>query len=94
MNNHSKDATKQSKTVKRAWRINQQVDRTIKTPKLPKEGSIHYATRCPRAQIVKPIDRGKQPKDSGEFQSNKTPTHSDNQEIKKKSTGQVQKAKK
>ena len=43
---------------------------------------------------MKSVDRGKQPKDSGEFQPNKTPTHSDSQEIKKKSTGQAQKAKK
>ena len=45
MDNHPKNATKQSKTVKRAWRINQQVDRTIKTPKLPR-----------RARYTKPLD--------------------------------------
>ena len=45
MNNHSKDAAKQSKTVKRAWRLNQQVDRTIRTPKLPR-----------KARFTKPLD--------------------------------------
>ena len=45
MKNHSKDATKQSTTTKRMWRINQQVDRTIKTPKLPR-----------RARYTKPLD--------------------------------------
>jgi len=38
MDNHSKDAAKQSKTDKRAWRINQQVDRTIKNTKTPNGG--------------------------------------------------------
>ena len=45
MNNHSKDVAKQSKTVKRARRNNQQVDRTIKTPKLPR-----------RARYTRPLD--------------------------------------
>ena len=74
MNNYLEDVENQSDS----WQENQNT-------KTPKEGSIHQATRCPRAQNVKSIDKSEQPKDRGEFpakQDSNTHRQSENQEEK------------
>lgn len=48
--NHSNNAIKSLTTTKQVQESNQKVDWTDRRPKTPKEGSMHKATRCPRAK--------------------------------------------
>jgi len=87
--NHPKIATKQWTTTKRMRRSNQRVDWIDETPKLPR-----------RARYTKPLDalglktwnrwrKANNQRTKANSQSNRTPTHSGSQKIKKKNTDQT-----